>query len=1050
MSHIVHEIHDKSILERLISSGRTFETLKGPKTGHHDNGSPVLHNLKGMLNQKSSVVEYNRTKTDHGRYYPRAWSIQSIPNDLRILISNQNGHIHDFDMVCAAGHILLHLFKQCGFDTEHQEKFLKDREGYLKMIDPDDRDRAKIVMNTSRFMKGVPKNPKYPPELVSYFHEFFENKQKFFQFNHTDPVIQNIKRRVMKKNNHKKDNHRGSFLSLVYQTYESMIIDVLLAKVKTMKGVQVRGIIHDGLNIECTPGVVNIETTRKVLEQTIERETKFKVPLKVKKFQITPDMLSLLEPAVGGKKNKKKRVYPLDTWIKDGLTVHNVCEGDMPEYQTRSGETRRSIKKLIFHKMIRILLVNANMGSGKTKGVVDLIHEHGNVKRMLFVTCRRVQDRSIRGTKGFESFVSYRNKTSDQVVKIPCLIIQYESLHKLEGVDEFDLIIIDEGRQILSQACAFATNGGMLNRNYEILTTLIQYIGKKVVILDADLEVDDMMLEFLKRTCDPKECALYRYKDYNPLKRSITFVEKPTLLTSMMVDLKKGKKVGLICRRKSTLKNIVSLMEEKVDSLPTMSIYDGCDLDDLKGVGCINDYLGENNVRLVCFSSKITVGVDIQVKFDSLYVVADDITGCTSMNITQMIGRFRSLGCTNIMMTIVNDKNEGWLSLQDAEHRQRTVKESREKYGEILKRKYNVRHRKWDFHCVNDDLFQLILRDLCLNESSFFLTFHHLCNMKGWEVIDMRPTKTNRSKKKGELKEDKKRAKEETIQRLNAILQVRGDEVFNMTRVEIDQIQGRIEREEYEKDDHCLQSIIQVVHRFLKYQDRIEDEVRGEIRTMLWGEDVYDLQTPRLYQPLFNFCLYRYVRTSKDHDHDVILEKNDAYKMSEDSTWLEKENPGLKKQLFEGFDQLFDQLRVYDPLVEYKNVLVTNKDIAEKCEAPIRIIEKICRLKGKGTWNIRLKNVLTVLGFETFLSSRQGSARSGEKRITRFGIRPTELLLRWHSLIPIDLHVQTVRSRVQEDDEIIPLEGCVVLHSHKKRKLEVFVQLEDLPIATKR
>ena len=130
------------------------------------------------------------------------------------------------------------------------------------------------------------------------------------------------------------------------------------------------------------------------------------------------------------------------------------------------------------------------------------------------------------------------------------LIIQFESLWKLlqNGVRlERDILILDEIRGILDRMFSFNTNKEHLFAN---ISTLIQIMKKSklVIMTDADLECDSMVVTFLRHVYTPEERRLIRIDRYPPKPHSrqviITYEEK-VMLTQIKMALQEKKNIGI-------------------------------------------------------------------------------------------------------------------------------------------------------------------------------------------------------------------------------------------------------------------------------------------------------------------------------------------------------------------------------------------------------------------------------------------------------------------------------------------------------------------------
>lgn len=102
-------------------------------------------------------------------------------------------------------------------------------------------------------------------------------------------------------------------------------------------------------------------------------------------------------------------------------------------------------------------------------------------------------------------------KRQQKYLKANRLVIQYESLLKLNGKPKFDLVVIDEARSIVSNMCSKTTNpGNKLAFNGLMLSTLLK-ASNLAILTDANLEWDQAIPDFIQSMYEPEQIAVRRY-----------------------------------------------------------------------------------------------------------------------------------------------------------------------------------------------------------------------------------------------------------------------------------------------------------------------------------------------------------------------------------------------------------------------------------------------------------------------------------------------------------------------------------------------------------
>src|SRR6185437_3443188 len=88
----------------------------------------------------------------------------------------------------------------------------------------------------------------------------------------------------------------------------------------------------------------------------------------------------------------------------------------------------------------------------------------------------------------------------------PLLICELESLHRLEGADNYDIVISDESESTLKSATEPTTNRGNLLTNWAAMVGFMQQ-SRQTIWLDADL--GPKTLAFARATFQDDEIELW-------------------------------------------------------------------------------------------------------------------------------------------------------------------------------------------------------------------------------------------------------------------------------------------------------------------------------------------------------------------------------------------------------------------------------------------------------------------------------------------------------------------------------------------------------------
>lgn len=286
------------------------------------------------------------------------------------------------------------------------------------------------------------------------------------------------------------------------------------------------------------------------------------------------------------------------------------------------------VQPIKFAPETKMYMLAAPMGTGKTTQVSAFIKKN-NDKRILFIVNRVSFCNSIKGLfPGFKTYI--------EDIDAPHLICQYESLWRI--TTDFDIVIIDECRSVCNNISSHKTNGQRLYNNANTLKSFIQ-LAKKCILLDADLEVDGCVPRSLCTLVSPRQLQLERYTRHKLVRDLEWVMNEDDWFAKLARDILAGKRVAVCSRVTFGLEQVVDLCEKHGISYKA---YQGKTSDKKK-----KDWIYPNttfaDVQVLVYTSTVTVGVDISILFDKVYLYTTLGVGCAPRELWQMVGRFRKL-----------------------------------------------------------------------------------------------------------------------------------------------------------------------------------------------------------------------------------------------------------------------------------------------------------------------------------------------------------------------------------------------------------------------
>ena len=176
------------------------------------------------------------------------------------------------------------------------------------------------------------------------------------------------------------------------------------------------------------------------------------------------------------------------------------------------------------------------MSSGKSHATTDLIEAdraaHPGKTRRIVVISARIQQAHT----SMALYKEFGSKLYSDTVNANFFICQYESQYRFYGSQKWDMVIVDEIRSVLNQGTSTKTNKQNLKMNNDCIRMFMKN-AEKTVLLDAHLEYDSMVKDFMEDLYKPSELLVCRY-DQNPMKRTIVHTTETWFLCCVRSDVR--------------------------------------------------------------------------------------------------------------------------------------------------------------------------------------------------------------------------------------------------------------------------------------------------------------------------------------------------------------------------------------------------------------------------------------------------------------------------------------------------------------------------------
>ena len=332
----------------------------------------------------------------------------------------------------------------------------------------------------------------------------------------------------------------------------------------------------------------------------------------------------------------KENKYTIGTLIY--LAKQNGClfndYDNFYEFTSHETYNQRYIKELPINTA-KIIAVKSEKSTGKTYQTENYIEHHRKFGKVLSIGHRRSLLRNQSHRLGFKY---YEDIESGDLHKQDLLAITLDSLDKvnLKLLGDISLIILDEVSQVLRHL----TGPTLADRRPQVQAVLKHLVEKsqRTLLLDADLTDDDV--EFVSNFVPQKPV----YKIHNTYRLQSTvhrYQNKGNILGVIKERLQGGEKVYIACNTKNTAKALVTILSPLVAN--NYFVVTSQESSTKKGQYFINN-INEEIVKyqLTIASPSLSTGVDIQVPFDSTFLITDSFDAINHTDLLQSLYRVRN------------------------------------------------------------------------------------------------------------------------------------------------------------------------------------------------------------------------------------------------------------------------------------------------------------------------------------------------------------------------------------------------------------------------
>ena len=298
--------------------------------------------------------------------------------------------------------------------------------------------------------------------------------------------------------------------------------------------------------------------------------------------------------------------------------------------------------KQIFDNWItdfKCLMCKSQYGTGKTYTFKKIIDSY-KLEKILFITYRQSLAYSFKDElKEKYNFAMYLDISKDEYLKQNRLIIQLDSIHKLDNIGyrddyllnqdnipKYDLIVMDEIEGILNHLSFKKIDQFYI---YNVLSRLLNK-SNKILCLDGDL--CDRSYDFIYNLGIDYKIYINEYKTTK--KHYILTNDTNDFNNKIMEKLNEGKKIVLCCMSKNETELYYELFKNNYKCIIHNSISKNKDI-------LLNVNKHWADIDILIYSPTVEAGIDFNIEyFDCLFTTISNMS-CSIRAFLQMMNRIR-------------------------------------------------------------------------------------------------------------------------------------------------------------------------------------------------------------------------------------------------------------------------------------------------------------------------------------------------------------------------------------------------------------------------
>jgi len=287
-----------------------------------------------------------------------------------------------------------------------------------------------------------------------------------------------------------------------------------------------------------------------------------------------------------------------------------------------------------------VIVSQAPMGAGKTYQIKRSMMMN-DFQRILVMSPRQTfgKEKVHEYREIYEDFMHYKDEDMGEVeslASVDKLVVQVESLRRLASSRKrlaYDLVVLDEIESILYQFSSDTHKD--VQSCFKVFFDIVMN-SKKIIIADAFVTNRTVYLcQFLKKwrqntrikldinlwnPNEGKKAHILGIADSGSEVKTV----KDKFLKSLCESIQKGNKVCVVCGSRDFKNRIIqSLKENKLLTREQILDYDCFTSDEnVDALQQVNKLWGDENIRIVIYTTKITIGINFDLKdvFDHIYI----------------------------------------------------------------------------------------------------------------------------------------------------------------------------------------------------------------------------------------------------------------------------------------------------------------------------------------------------------------------------------------------------------------------------------------------